>query len=241
MNRKLKLLFVFAAMLMLVCRCQSGIPTLGNTSNSYTLADGSPLACSLYNEWVDINTWTEVYACYYTCPDGKKVEIDYYPKASFPYHSVESLDFQTQINAQYCGVNPPVTRPPISISPLLTGDVTDCNLNSNYINFRLAQSSQDITGKKLGVTMNGNPSSCSINPSNPTILTCDLSAQTLFPITVEVKLDEALVNNFLYDGSDCKGSLSNDNHHQNQDNGGSGPLPPIEPPPPPIEPPPHSP
>ena len=87
--------------------------------------------------------------------------------------------------------------------PLLTGRVTMCDTGANLISFRVVEPSPDLTGKTLTAQINQQESSCYVNPTNPSLMTCTIPIDVIFPARVVVLLDGAVVNDFTYDGIGC--------------------------------------
>ena len=92
---------------------------------------------------------------------------------------------------------------PTSSSPLLTSSVTMCDQTVDLISFRIAETAPDLTDKTLAIQISDQETTCSINPVNTSLLTCDLPGSTTFPARVLVTLDGAVVNDFSYDGVGC--------------------------------------
>lgn len=90
-----------------------------------------------------------------------------------------------------------------NLPPLLRGDVTMCDVGIRLINFRMIEPVPDLTGKQLEVKIADQPTTCSINPVNTSLLTCTLPAGVSFPARVFVSLDGATANDFIYDGLGC--------------------------------------
>jgi hypothetical protein len=78
-----------------------------------------------------------------------------------------------------------------------------CDVASNLINFRLVASAPDLTAGELQVQIADLPSSCFVNPVNTSLLTCTIPPGIFFPARVVVRLDNALVNDFVYNGLGC--------------------------------------
>ena len=107
---------------------------------------------------------------------------------------------------------PAATEPPVEsapLQPLLKGTVSACDTAQGFINFPLAESTPDIVGKTLGVTINGKAVNCGIPAVNASVLSCPLPPGTAFPITVSVNLAGVEVNNFSNDGYFCTNTSSN--------------------------------
>lgn len=157
--------------------------------------------------------------CTYTCPSEE---------------TVGPLDFETNpalsatkgdMDRLFCGIIPPTFTPPAptlvadsptlqasptvvvtytSASPLLTGQVTMCDTGSNLISFRIATPSPDLAGRTVTVSIADQESSCAVNPTNLSLITCTMPPLVTFPVHVVVSLDGAVVNDFSYNGIGCE-------------------------------------
>jgi hypothetical protein len=78
-----------------------------------------------------------------------------------------------------------------------------CDLGANLISFRMLEPVPDLTNRTLIVEINDIESTCTVNPTNPTLLTCTIPPLVTFPASVMVTLDGAVVNDFTYDGIGC--------------------------------------
>jgi hypothetical protein len=113
-----------------------------------------------------------------------------------------------EISSEVYGQTPPAEIsateeiPPTGPS-LLTGRVTMCDTGGNLINFRLAELPPDLTGKTLTAQIAEQESTCYINPTNPSLMTCTLPPGVTFPAQVVVTMDGAVVIDFVYDGLEC--------------------------------------
>ncbi|HLF73815.1 MAG TPA: hypothetical protein VI524_05695 [Anaerolineales bacterium] len=87
--------------------------------------------------------------------------------------------------------------------PLLTGRITMCDTGAQLISFRIVQPPPDLTGRRLEVRISDQQTVCTINPTNPSLLTCTIPASVLFPARVVVNVDDTVVNDFIYDGLGC--------------------------------------
>lgn len=92
---------------------------------------------------------------------------------------------------------------PVAQLPLLAGDVTMCDLAISLINFRMLQPVPDLTGKVLAVHIADRATTCTVNPTNTSLLTCTIPASVTFPARVVVRLDSTVVNDFTYSGLGC--------------------------------------
>ena len=202
---KLKLLLAFSALLLTMCRSSTQV-------ESYRPIDGLTCRSGSANEVV----------CSYTCPNGETVDFDTDPSFSATKGDLDRL---------YCGIVPPTFTPaptlvpssptpaetptlqasatatisisPTSGSPLFTGQVTMCDTGSNLISFRIVTPAPDLTGKTLTVVIADQESSCAVNPTNPSLMTCTIPPSVTFPAQVVVSLDGAVVNDFIHDGIGC--------------------------------------
>jgi hypothetical protein len=78
-----------------------------------------------------------------------------------------------------------------------------CDIAINLINFRMNEPAPDLTVEGLEVEIGDRATSCSVNPTNPSLLTCNIPPGVAFPARVLVRLDGAVVNDFVYDGLGC--------------------------------------
>ncbi len=98
---------------------------------------------------------------------------------------------------------PSPTSEIIVLEPLLRGDVTMCDVEDNLINFRMIEPAPDLVLEDLEVQIGDQPTTCSVNPNNTSLLICTLPPNTTFPARVLVRLEGAVVNDFTYDGLGC--------------------------------------
>jgi hypothetical protein len=68
----------------------------------------------------------------------------------------------------------------------------------------MAEPVPDLTGRTVTVQIAGLDSICSVNPTNPSLLTCTIPPDVIFPARVVVSLDGVMVNDFTYDGVGCQ-------------------------------------
>ena len=71
------------------------------------------------------------------------------------------------------------------------------------ISFRVVEPPPDLTGKALTAQIAEQESSCYINPTNPSLMTCTIPGGVIFPARVVVSVDGAVANDFIYDGLGC--------------------------------------
>ncbi|HJQ14173.1 MAG TPA: hypothetical protein VJ830_05430 [Anaerolineales bacterium] len=90
-----------------------------------------------------------------------------------------------------------------NLPPLLRGDVTMCDVAINLINFRMIEPVPELAETDLEVQIGDQPTTCFVNPTNTSLLSCNIPAGVTFPARVFVSLDGATVNDFIYDGLGC--------------------------------------
>jgi len=212
---KKKLFLACYALLLTMCRTYD---------QALPVSTIDELSCKPFTDY-SAGGITKGVECSYTCPNGEKVgprDFDLDPSLSAT---------KGDLNRIFCGIQPPtftpvvtlaaesptpvetptlaasatatVTVSPTAPAPLFTGQVTMCDTGGNLISFRLVDSPPDLTGKTLTVEIAGQPSSCEINPVNPSLITCTLPPELTFPAQVVVNLDGAVVNDFTLDGIGC--------------------------------------
>jgi hypothetical protein len=81
--------------------------------------------------------------------------------------------------------------------------VTMCDGATNLISFRIVEPPPDLTDRTLVVQIAGLESTCTVNPVNPSLLTCTIPALVTFPADVVVSLDGVVVNEFSFNGAGC--------------------------------------
>jgi hypothetical protein len=78
-----------------------------------------------------------------------------------------------------------------------------CDVGIHLINFRMVEPVPGLTVEGLELQIDDRPATCSVNPTNPSLLTCTIPAGVSFPARVLVRLDGVTVNDFVYDGLGC--------------------------------------
>jgi hypothetical protein len=78
-----------------------------------------------------------------------------------------------------------------------------CDIGGNLISFRMVQPAPDLTGKTITVEIAAQESTCYVNQSNPSLMTCTIPADVTFPASVVVRVNEAVANEFTYEGIGC--------------------------------------
>src|SRR5687767_8723535 len=216
MNRNIKLFFAltFSALLLTMCRFYDDAERVSPISG---------LSCQGYTDYFEQgSTVSKGLECYYVCPTGVAGPIEFQEDPSLALAKGD-------LDRQYCGISsaqltatepaastsptPPASPTaqasatprifPTSQPPLLTGEVTNCDGATDLISFRIVQPPPDLTDKALTVQIAGEESTCTVNPVNPSLLTCTIPQPITFPADVVVSLDGSVVNEFSYDGSRC--------------------------------------
>ncbi|HJR80105.1 MAG TPA: hypothetical protein VJ821_08535 [Anaerolineales bacterium] len=168
--------------------------------------------------------------CYYTCPDESVVgplDFETDPSLTFAEGDLDRkfCNVEPQFTATEPVASPSLTEDvsptpastdsptpqasptpeisPTPDSPLLTGLVTMCDTGANLISFRMTQPPPDLTEDRLVVQIADLDSTCSVNPTNPSLLTCTIPPAVIFPARVLVSLNGAIVNDFIYNGIGC--------------------------------------
>jgi hypothetical protein len=220
------LVLAFAALMSMVCRCSSDT----GTPVTLTFSNGTSVQCTQYT---DYPSWSPNYDCKIPCPDGSTVKVAEFSSVEINKAITEKGRANVQIlknlQAQSCPpaktatkaptTKPPATKPPATktpvggrsalaitnmpILPLLTGNVSACDLNQGFINFNLVQPPPDIRAKTLRVKINDVEVRCAIPSTNPNVISCNLPQGLKRPASVVVFLDDIQVNNFVYSGSSC--------------------------------------
>jgi hypothetical protein len=161
------------------------------------------------------------YDCNIPCPDGSTVTVKLEGEATDKKITSNGKFDLAALQKQYCTKKPvqsevtataipplitiPNTAAPVlTDSPLLTEEVTSCNLKAGFINFRMVQSPPDLADKKLVITINNIEVDCAIPSNNQTIYSCILPNKVNFPATTIVRLGDMEVNNFDFNESLCR-------------------------------------
>lgn len=197
----LPLLSIGVAVLMVQCSSQSAPKQHPNG-----------MTCQSHSSSADggLNVTTET-DCSFKCPDGRLLSLP------------EAMASQTKdaLNFEFCGVPLPadsgggdvpangqsVTAEPsaaLTPVPLLSQLVDLCDPLKGIINFVLAQPTQNLTGKKLVVDIQGQQTPCSITPAFPGELSCKLPPHISWPAGIIVRVNDQAVNLFPYSGANCE-------------------------------------
>jgi len=215
---KKKLLLAFYALLLTMCRSY-------NQAQPVSTID--ELSCRTYTDYFEGESGitSKGVECTYTCPSGETVgplDFESDPSLSATKGDLDSL---------FCGVAPVTFTPvptlvvssptpaetatleatataaatisPTAGSPLFTGQVTMCDTGANLISFRMVTPAPDLTGKIVTVVIADQESSCTVNPTNTSLMTCTIPPAVTFPAQVVVSLDGAIVNDFIHEGIGC--------------------------------------
>lgn len=220
MGKKLRLFVVFSFFLLTtMCRSYSdGIP----------ISAINGLSCRNYTAYFEDGLGTSKgLECYYACPDKTVGPLDFKvdPALSVTKGDLDRMYCgiapQFTPTALSVSLSPtPVGSPTLALSPtaqasataeipvtaqlpLLTGGVTMCDTGVNLISFRIVQPPPDLTGKTLTAQIAEQESTCYVNPTNPSLMSCTIPTGVTFPARVVVSVDGAVVNDFVYDGLGC--------------------------------------
>jgi hypothetical protein len=230
MNRKIYLVLVFSALFLTMCKSYANQPATYNNGLScqnYTEHRVFEWRGEEYKYYIR----EEGADCLYVCSDGTVAQTNISGTDSTLYSSSkEDLDAQfcgaaaapepASTNTPESAAPTPTLSPTAAASPtaqasataeisltapepVLTGRVTMCDTGSYLISFRFVDPLPDLAGKTLTAQIAGQESTCFVNPTNPSLLTCTLPPGVTFPARVVVSLDGAVVNDFTYDGIGC--------------------------------------
>ena len=214
---KKKLFLAFFALLLTMCRTYA-------QAEPFTSIDG--LVCQPFNEPFGSSKGFE---CTYTCPDGQVIgprDFDTDPSFSATKGDLDRLfcgiEPSTSTSAPTlvaADTAAPAETPTLEASatvaatatetisptgsPLFTGRITMCDTGGNLISFRLVDPPPDLTGKIVTIEIAGQENSCEVNPVNPSLMTCTMPPELIFPVSVIVRLDDVVVNELTLDGIGC--------------------------------------
>jgi hypothetical protein len=220
MHRTLKLFAAVSVLLLTMC-------TFYDQSGAIVAPNG--LSCQNLTNYESFEG-QRASECYYPCPDGtgRQVEIEEEFSSASPLYSAP----KEETDKRFCEDPslPVLTQPPATDSPsteaapipateqplpsptseilltgdpLLRGDVTMCDVAINLINFRMLAPAPELTIEGLEVQIGEQTTACSVNPTNPSLLTCTIPPGVQFPARVLVRVDGAVANDFVYDGLGC--------------------------------------
>jgi hypothetical protein len=221
MRGKILLFLLFSSFLITMCKSYANQPV------TYT----NGLSCQNYTDYRFFEWRGETYNfylreegadCTYTCSDGTVEQASVSGTTSQLYAASKE-----DLEAQFCGVaasptpgatasptptpTSTPTRPASATAtvtlgtqvPLLSGTVSMCDLGGKLINFKIADSAPDFTEQTLEVRISDRESSCYVNPTNRSLLTCTIPVGVSFPATIVASLDGVVVNEFVYTGLGC--------------------------------------
>jgi hypothetical protein len=207
MHTKTRLVLIFSAFFITMCRSYSDMEPANPIEE---------LSCRAFNNFGG----SKGVECYYACPDGTVGPLIF---ENDPSRSATKGD----LDRLFCDIAPqptftapptvspsPTSSPTILPSatvvvpvtaqdPLLAETVSMCDLGGKLINFRIVEPAPEFTEQTLEVQIAGQESTCYVNPTNPSLLTCSIPNDISFPIHVVVSLDGVVVNDFDYSGLGC--------------------------------------
>ncbi len=82
-------------------------------------------------------------------------------------------------------------------------EVAGCDPRGTFLNFRLSDALAKDNAAKLAVEFDGRAAQCQHPMGDAWILSCSIPPLAIFPVLVVVKMDEAVVAQFSYDGASC--------------------------------------
>ena len=218
MHIKIKLFLAFSAFLLTMCRSYNEVDTFKTVNG---------LSCRTYTDYFGQGlVISDGLECSYTCPNGKVEVSDFEGDPSFSATKRDLDRLLCGVAPQFTPTNPPARTSPTPAAspsptalasptvensptarpvqpPLLTGEVPMCDLGTDLMNLRIVKTAPDLTGKTLTVQISDIESTCAVNTTNPSLLSCTIPASVTFPARVLVSVDGAVVNDFIYDGLGC--------------------------------------
>ena len=199
MLRKIKLFLAFScALLLTMCRFY-------DEGERVTIING--LSCQAYTDYFGQGSAiTKGLECYYTCPNevvgpldfesdpslsASKGDLDHLlcgitapqftPTEPSAGASLTLIVSATTMASATAPASPTATISPTAPPSLLTGQTTMCDLGANLINFRMVEPVPDLTAKTLTVEIAELETTCAVNPTNPSLLTCMIPSLVTFP------------------------------------------------------------
>jgi hypothetical protein len=224
MNRKIKLFLVSVVCVLLLTMCR-----FYDQNERVSPVEG--LSCLAYTDYFEQGLRvSKGLECYYTCPAGVAGPFDFEADPSLS-NSKEDLDrtLCSEAMIQNTPTEPaasesltPAASPtleasptaeasstpevaPTSETPLLTGEVTMCDGSTDLVSFRITQPLPDLSGSDLSIQISDAESTCTVNPTNPSLLTCTIPPTIAFPARVVARLDDVVVNDFTFEIASCFG------------------------------------
>lgn len=214
-----RLFFVFTALLVTVCRCSfdRGDPVL------ISFEDGASMRCTKYIDyqpnWSALWNNSSNFDCDLPCPDGSKVSVKELSSPELMQAVADDGKVTTAVlqslQKEYCTPEslskatatvtaaPTQTSTPVVLPPILTGEVTACDVPARFINLRLAQPIFDFSTAIVTININGVSSECVIPSDNPTVLSCTLPQPITFPINIAILINGSPASSFSFEGSYC--------------------------------------
>lgn len=207
---KLKLISAWLIILMAMLACE--------TSSMEREDDGHILCQDHFSE---DGSWYPVASnCTYTCDNGNVLPnvfdentppdqstINFFCNQAAASVVEETIATEPPAEAPTeAPTEPPTEAPteePVELpTPILTGEVTYCDLVSHSVNLRLVEGfSAEAFNHQVAI--GGEAMSCKVNEGNATLLTCTFPATVKFPMSIQVSQDGNIVNEFDYNGSNC--------------------------------------
>ena len=218
-----RLFLVFTALMVTVCRCSfdRGTPVI------ISFDDGTNMKCVQFIDylpnWSSIGNSSSTYDCSLPCPDGSIVPFSEVSSPELIQAAAEDgkvpASVLQSLQKEYCSAAslikatatatvtstsvPTKTATPATVSPVITGEVTACDVRAKYINLRLSQPQIDFSANIVTIKINGVSSECVIPSVNSTVLSCTLPQPQTFPINIEILVNGRPASNFSFDNSVC--------------------------------------
>ena len=209
MRKKLMFFMVFSTFFLTMC---------GNLPESELANPIAGLSCK-----PSPGSSSQEMVCYYTCPEETVGPMLFEEDPSLV---LSKGDF----DRRFCGITPQFTStaPPANPSPsssptgsptvastatglvpvtaqdpFLAETVSMCDLGGKLINFRILDTAPELTPETLDVQIAEQETTCYVNPTNPSLLTCVLPNDISFPVQIVVSRGGAVIHDFMYSGLGC--------------------------------------
>jgi len=228
------LILILSALMVTVCRCSL---TPGNPV-TMKFTNGKSAQCMQFSEYTGTmqnNRFNTVnsYDCNIPCPDGSTVMVKLEGEATDKKITSNGKFDLAALQKQYCtkksvqsevtatAIPPLITipntaTPVLTDLPLLTEEVTACDLKLGYVNFRMVKSPPNLVDKTLVIAINNTEVNCTVPSNNQSIYSCILPNKMNFPANITVKLDDTEVNNFAVSSNLCRADAPKNKPNEDQ-------------------------
>jgi len=202
------LALLLAALVTIMCRRATG--------NTFEVpqAGGDTVSCVEYYDLTEFGGQT-VNTCTFICPSGHVEQVDIWGDLPaeidvLPYCDEADQDRPNPSTGGGERTATPTGTPtgPAPLdeshsSPLLTGQVTACNVKDGFINFKLVDADPGFNGSDVYLEINGTQVNCVVAGDERDILSCALPPGLTFPAQVHAAIGDASTDDFEYNGDDC--------------------------------------